>query len=129
MGGWLVTLAHVTRPCGIRRGWLGFRTHVRLAWWSPVSVHDRLVAVCGGRHVRTAGPADAVAAVPSQWVVAPGSADEVAGVVAVAADEGLTLVARGSGSKLDWGGPPSRLDLIVDLGRLAGVHRATAPGG
>src|SRR5439155_292678 len=39
---------------------------------------------------------------------------------------GLTVVARGAGTKLDWGAPPSRLDLVVDTGRLAGVHRHAA---
>ena len=35
-----------------------------------------------------------------------------------AAAEGLAVVARGGGTKLDWGAPPRRLDLIVDTGRL-----------
>jgi glycolate oxidase FAD binding subunit len=81
-----------------------------------------LVGICGERYAREAGPADAVAGVPARWIVVPGSAAELAGVVAHAAATGLAVTARGAGSKLDWGGPPARLDVLVDTGRLAGLH-------
>jgi glycolate oxidase FAD binding subunit len=88
---------------------------------------DRLAAVCGARHVREAGPVDAVAGVPARWVAAPGTPDELAGVVGLARDTGLAVAARGGGSKLDWGTPPGRLDILVDTARLSGL-RQHAPG-
>lgn len=92
-----------------------------------VAVVDALATACGPDHVHTAGPADSVAGVPARWVVAPGTADQVAAVLRVAAEHGLAVVARGAGTKLDWGAPPERVDLILDTGRLAGV-RSHAPG-
>jgi glycolate oxidase FAD binding subunit len=56
-------------------------------------------------------------AVP-RWVVTPVSLDEIASVVALAHDERLAVAVRGSGSALELGRPPSRLDVVVDLQRL-----------
>ena len=42
-------------------------------------------------------------------------------MIALAAAEGLAVAARGSGSALDLGAPPARLDLVLDLSRLTGI--------
>jgi glycolate oxidase FAD binding subunit len=55
--------------------------------------------------------------VPS-WVARPRTLDAVAGVVALAAEERLAVAPRGSGSALDLGFPPVRLDVVLDLGGL-----------
>jgi glycolate oxidase FAD binding subunit len=80
-------------------------------------VLDALQAATGG-HAAAAGEADLVGGVPAKWVAAPGSTEEAAAVMRTAAAEGLAVSARGAGTKLDWGTPPRRLDLIVDTGRL-----------
>jgi glycolate oxidase FAD binding subunit len=85
-----------------------------------------LVAICGERYARVAGPVDAVGGVPARWVAVPGTAAELAEVVGEATSAGLAVAARGAGSKLDWGGPPARLDVLVDTGRLTGLHGYTA---
>jgi glycolate dehydrogenase FAD-binding subunit len=82
---------------------------------------DELVAAAGEAHARPGAGADAVAGVPVRWVVAPADTAAVAAVLRVATAHGLSVVARGGGSKLDWGLPPSRVDLVVDVARLAGV--------
>jgi glycolate oxidase FAD binding subunit len=64
---------------------------------------------------------DAVAGVPARFVAAPASTEEAAEVLRAAAADDLTVVVRGGGSKLEWGLPPRRLDLIVDTRRLTGV--------
>jgi glycolate oxidase FAD binding subunit len=69
-------------------------------------------------HAEAAGDGDTVGGVPARWVAAPGSTDEAAAVLRTAAAEGLAVAARGAGTKLDWGSPPRRLDVIVDTGRL-----------
>lgn len=92
-----------------------------------MTVFDRLAAICGRRYVRSAGLADAVGGAAPRWVAAPGDPDEVSGLVTVAADETLAIAARGTGTKIDWGTPPSRLDVLVDLRRLSGV-RQRVPG-
>jgi glycolate oxidase FAD binding subunit len=39
----------------------------------------------------------------------------------VAAEHELAVVARGGGSRLGWGTPPSRCDLVIDMSRMSGV--------
>ncbi len=80
-------------------------------------VLDELRAATGG-HAEPAGPDNVVGGVAARWVAAPGSTPAAAAVLRVAAEHGLAVTARGAGTKLDWGLPPSRLDLIVDTGRL-----------
>ncbi len=92
-----------------------------------VTVLDRLGAICGERYAREAGPVDTVGGVPARWVAAPGSGSGLGEVVAVAAERKLAVVARGAGTKLDWGAAPSRVDILIDTGRLAGL-RDRAPG-
>jgi glycolate oxidase FAD binding subunit len=70
---------------------------------------------------RPATDGDAVAGVPGRLVAAPASSEEAAALLAAAAEQDLAVVVRGGGSKLDWGMPPRRLDLIVDTRRLTGV--------
>ncbi|MEV6597683.1 FAD-binding oxidoreductase [Actinoplanes sp. NPDC051346] len=64
---------------------------------------------------------DVVAGRRARFVVAPASTEEVSSVLRAAAAEDLAVVIRGGGTKLDWGMPPGRLDLIVDTHRLRGV--------
>ena len=83
----------------------------------PAGVLDALRRATGG-HAEPAGDGDAVDGVPARWVAAPGSTEEAAAVLRTAAVEGLAVVARGAGTKLGWGTPPRRLDLVVDTRRL-----------
>jgi len=71
--------------------------------------------------VTRAGETDAVDGVTPALVARPGSAEEVATVLRVAAEQGLAVVARGAGTKLTWGRPPERADLVVDVSGLSGV--------
>ena len=81
-----------------------------------------LVAICGERFARPAGPVDAAGGVPARWVAVPGSVAELAAVVALAASAGAAVTARGAGSKIDWGRSLARLDVLVDTGRLSGLR-------
>jgi len=76
--------------------------------------------------VTDASPADAVDGVQPALVAWPASTEQVAEVMAAAADHGLTAVARGRGTKMTWGRPPSRADLVVDVSRMDAVldHQA-----
>jgi glycolate oxidase FAD binding subunit len=87
-----------------------------------VRLVERLAAICGGDHARPAGTADTVAGVPAGAVAAPGSVQAAAEVLGFAAAEGLAVVPRGAGTKIDWAAAPARVDVILDTGRLAGVH-------
>jgi glycolate oxidase FAD binding subunit len=64
--------------------------------------------------VREAGPDDEVAGVTPRFVARPASVAEAAAVMRAAADEGLTALPRGGGTRLAWGSPPTRCDLVID---------------
>src|SRR3990170_5273585 len=84
------------------------------------AVLDGLRKACDDR-VRAAGDADAVAGVLPRYVASPATTAETAEVMSVAAQHDLTVVARGAGTKLGWGMPPSSVDLVVDTTGLSGV--------
>jgi glycolate oxidase FAD binding subunit len=52
---------------------------------------------------------------------APGSTEEAAAVMRVASEHELAVVVRGSGSRLSWGIPAARCDLVIDMSRMAEV--------
>jgi glycolate oxidase FAD binding subunit len=76
---------------------------------------DALTAAVPDVEIVAAGPEDAVDGTPASFVATPSSTAEVAGVLKAAAEQGLAVVARGAGTKLTWGAPPHRVDLVVDL--------------
>jgi glycolate dehydrogenase FAD-binding subunit len=65
--------------------------------------------------VSAATEADAVAGVVPSWVARPASTLELSAVMAAAAGLNLASVPRGTGTKLAWGRPPDRCDLVVDM--------------
>ena len=65
--------------------------------------------------------ATAIDGVTPRWLARPTSVESVAAVLALARDEGLAVVPRGSGSALELGGSPSRVDLVLDLAGLNAV--------
>lgn len=89
---------------------------------TPVaSPAEELRAIVGAEHVRTAGPADAVDGVQPQFVVEPGSEQEIVLALKCANAAGLAVVPRGGATKLDWGNRPQRADLVLSLARLSRV--------
>jgi glycolate oxidase FAD binding subunit len=81
-------------------------------------VSKALAAVCG--EVRDADPAEGT------FTATPGSTDEAAAVMRVAAEHDLAVEPRGGGSRLSWGTPPSRCDLVIDMSRMAAVTEHAA---
>ncbi|MUN40123.1 FAD-binding oxidoreductase [Actinomadura litoris] len=80
---------------------------------------DALAKVCGD--VRPGEPAEGVLGVEPALVAAPKDVAEAADVMRVAAEAGLAVVPRGAETRLDWGAPPERCDLLVDTHRLDAV--------
>jgi glycolate oxidase FAD binding subunit len=80
-------------------------------------VRKDLLAVCGEDR-----GADAI----GTFVSAPRSTEEAAAVMRVAAEHELDVVVRGAGSRLSWGTPPSRCDLVIDMSRMADVTEHAA---
>ena len=77
------------------------------------AARSAVAAACAD--VGEAGPDDHVDDVSPVLVARPGSTDQVAEVMRAAATHGLAVVARGRGTKMTWGRPPERVDLVVDL--------------
>ena len=80
-----------------------------------------LVDICGPDFARTAGPSDVVAGHLASFVAAPATTAAVGDTMRLAAERGLAVIPRGSGSKIDWGTPPPGVDLLLDTGRLDGI--------
>ncbi|GGM60848.1 glycolate oxidase [Micromonospora sonchi] len=94
-----------------------------------LDIARRLTEICGPRFARFAGAADEVAGRAARWVAVPGGAHAAAQVLRLAARHDLTVVPRGAGTKIDWGAPPERVDIMLDTGRLAGIgHRSPSQG-
>ena len=51
-------------------------------------------------------------------LVQPSSAREAAATLKRLSTDGLSTVIRGAGSKMDWGRPPSKIDVMFDMRRL-----------
>jgi FAD/FMN-containing dehydrogenases len=67
-----------------------------------------------GVTIRDAGPDDDVAGVKPRWVALPENTAEIAAVLRTASEHGLAVVPVGGGTKLHWGPPPERCDLLLD---------------
>ncbi len=81
---------------------------------------DDLAGTVDG-HAHEAGPGDAVSGVQPRWVASPGSSEEAASLLGLAARLDSSVVVRGRGTALHWGSPPRSADLVVSTDRLDGV--------
>ena len=77
-----------------------------------------LAAIVGAGGVRPAGGADGIDGLSPAFVVEPGSVEDGAAAVRAASEAGLALCPVGGGSKIGWGGPPERLDVVLSTVRL-----------
>ena len=75
-----------------------------------------LAAACPA--VRPAEPGDTIAGVMPRFAASPATVAEASALLAAAAAQDLAVVPRGGGSKLGWGAPPHRCDLVVDTTAL-----------
>jgi glycolate oxidase FAD binding subunit len=89
----------------------GTKTGVANSW-------DNLRAVGSPDQWRDAGPEDRVAGVQPTMVFEPVNEVELATALRYADSAGLSVIPRGSGSKLGWGNPPTRADLVLSTARL-----------
>jgi glycolate oxidase FAD binding subunit len=83
---------------------------------------DALLDAAGlrGRAVaRLPGASDSVDGIAPAMVLEPESAEATAAALAWASSERLSVVLRGGGTKLGWGRPPTAVDLIVSMRRVA----------
>jgi glycolate dehydrogenase FAD-binding subunit len=85
------------------------------------SIGDAFVTIAGRDRVRDdQGSLDAAAVDGHRprWVVRPASTEQLGRVLALACDARLAVIPRGAGTSLELGNPPSRVDVVVELGGL-----------
>jgi glycolate oxidase FAD binding subunit len=75
----------------------------------------------GAAHVRAAVADDAVGGVIPSLVISPADEGEVASVLSSASARGLAVVVRGGGTKIAWGSPPQRCDVVLSTARIEGI--------
>jgi len=79
---------------------------------------ENLRAVVGQDNLRVATAADAVSGVLPQFVAEPDDEKQLANALSLANDIGIAVVPRGGATKLEWGNPPKRAELILSAARL-----------
>ena len=85
------------------------------------SLRYKIIALVGNENVRVATAADAVAGVQPKLVIEPGTESELAEVLRLANEAGLAVIPRGGGTKLAWGNPPTRADLVLSTAQLTQI--------
>ncbi len=77
--------------------------------------------IVGADNVRDAHAGDEVRGIAPAAVVSPATDAEVSAVLAAATARNLAVVARGGGTKIGWGAPPARCDLVLSTSRIEGI--------
>jgi glycolate oxidase FAD binding subunit len=89
---------------------------------SPKALSGTLEAdvreIVGAKYLRPALATDAVCGVQPKFVVEPGTEQELAKLLKLANAAGVGVIPRGGGTKLEWGNPPSRAEMILSTARL-----------
>jgi len=85
---------------------------------APVDLEQDFRAILPPDSIRAAAPGDAVAGVQPRLVLEPTNEQQLATVLRLANDSGLAVIPRGGSTKLGWGNPPKRADVILSTARL-----------
>jgi glycolate oxidase FAD binding subunit len=72
----------------------------------------------GQEHVHAASASDSIAGAQPKLILVPGSESELAEAFRLVSEAGLTVTPRGGGTKMSWGNPPSRADIVVSMARM-----------
>lgn len=74
--------------------------------------------ILGADQIHNVTPADSICGVQPQLILEPATEQQLAAALRIANEAGLAVTPRGGGTKLSWGNPPSRADLILSTARL-----------
>lgn len=85
---------------------------------TPLDIEHEFRAILVPDSIRAATTADAVCGVQPRLVLEPANEQELAAALRFANDASLAVIPRGGGTKLSWGNPPSRADVILSTARL-----------
>lgn len=82
------------------------------------TLRQKFIDILGTEHLRPTSPADAISGAQPQLILEPGTEQQLAAALRVANEASLAVIPRGGGTKLGWGNPPSRANLILSTARL-----------
>jgi glycolate oxidase FAD binding subunit len=85
---------------------------------APLHIEHEFRAILAPDSIRAATAAEAVCGVKPRLVLEPANEQQLAAVLRLANDRSLAVVPCGGGTKLSWGNPPSRVDVILSTVRL-----------
>jgi len=85
---------------------------------TPLDIEQEFRAVLAPDSIRAATASDAVCGMQPRLVLEPANELQLAAALRLANDGGLAVITRGGGTKLSWGNPPQRADLILSTARL-----------
>jgi len=84
---------------------------------NQITLEERLRTAVPSVPIRSDGTS-VLPGTPPRVVVEPTSGIDLAAALRFSDAEGIAVAPRGGGTKLDWGNPPSRADVIVSTARL-----------
>jgi glycolate oxidase FAD binding subunit len=82
------------------------------------SIEEELQRAAGDGNLRPSAESDAVCGVPTRLVAEPQTGEQLAAVLSCANRAGLAVLPRGGGTKMNWGNPPQKADLVLSTARL-----------
>ena len=82
------------------------------------AIEEKMRAIVGVEHFRAATATDAISGVQPKFVAEPASEQELAALLSSANEARIAVIPRGGGTKLAWGNPPKRADLVLSTVRL-----------
>ncbi|MGH9741564.1 MAG: FAD-binding oxidoreductase, partial [Candidatus Acidiferrum sp.] len=85
---------------------------------TPLDIEHDFRAILAPDAIRAAETTDAICGVQPRLVLEPASEQQLAAALRLANDANLAVIPRGGGTKLGWGNPPKRADLILSTARL-----------
>lgn len=82
------------------------------------SFQEELQTIVGSANLRPATQEDAICGLVPQFVIAPETDQQMAAALSCANAAGASVVPRGGATKMGWGNPPKRADLILSTSRM-----------
>jgi glycolate dehydrogenase FAD-binding subunit len=85
---------------------------------TPLEIENEFRAILAPDSIHAATASDVVRGVQPRLVLEPANEQQLAAALRLANNAGFAVVPRGGGTKLNWGNPPSRADILLSTARL-----------
>jgi glycolate oxidase FAD binding subunit len=85
---------------------------------TPLDIEQEFRTILAPDSIRAATAADVICGVQPRLVLEPVNEQQLAAILRLANDANLAVIPRGGGTKLSWGNPPARAEVILSTARL-----------